>query len=581
MGKIGTGSAVATVRELEVRKLRDNLDSNTAVANALGISEAAVRQALQRFHWKQLGGVNPYNARRRTRLTGTMPAPANDIAPAAANDDGPPVPVFRARSAPAPVQIAPGDTVQRFFLSYAQNETIVHEGFLANLEAYAAWCGDSRLMVSRGNYDKQSFGTRGAKRSANDNETASDIHPSLLPYIVEGAINIGDRLVFCAQMNTLPTAVSPLSGFKAYTGSRWGVFPHPAVAQESVATHPGLPAKQMLSTGSMTRPNYVQKKAGIKAEFNHEIGCVIVELAPDGEVWCRHILAAPDGSFQDLDRVVRGGQVSIGNRVGAAVWGDIHHTKIDPVVALSVWGYDVATGRSTGELSLVDYLAPKHQVYHDLIDFATRNHHNVSDPHFLFRTHLQGTDDVRNEMKAAGDFLRETSRPWCEGVVVQSNHDNAYTKWLTNPAYNYRSDPVNAEYFLESNLRMYQAIRAGTERTFFEDSLRDLAAFGPIRFTGENDSFVPIRHQFSMHGHQGADGGKGSLIAFDQMGCQSIVGHGHKAGRRGGAIMVGTFSQMDMGYNRGPSSWSHTCAVEYLNGKATLMTMSADGRWFA
>jgi hypothetical protein len=61
-----------------------------------------------------------------------------------------------------------------------------------------------------------------------------------------------------------------------------------------------------MTTGAVTMPNYIRKKAGIKATFHHVVGAVIVAVDSSGAFWCRHIQAnsLKDGSFYDLDRFI-------------------------------------------------------------------------------------------------------------------------------------------------------------------------------------------------------------------------------------------------------------------------------------
>jgi hypothetical protein len=89
-----------------------------------------------------------------------------------------------------------------------------------------------------------------------------------------------------------------------------------AAAIGAVAARPGI--RDGDDHGACTVPNYIEKKAGLKAEFHHQIGATIVELDSAGRLFCRQIGAATDGSFQDLDAVVRAGQVTFGHRVEAS-----------------------------------------------------------------------------------------------------------------------------------------------------------------------------------------------------------------------------------------------------------------------
>jgi hypothetical protein len=45
-----------------------------------------------------------------------------------------------------------------------------------------------------------------------------------------------------------------------------------------------------------------------------------------------------------------------------------------------------------------------------------------------------------------------------------------------------------------------------------------------------------------------------------------------------GAYGAGVTGKLDMKYNKGPSSWSHSHIVTYPNGMRAIVTMW-DGRW--
>ncbi|MEG7603125.1 hypothetical protein, partial [Listeria monocytogenes] len=82
--------------------------------------------------------------------------------------------------------------------------------------------------------------------------------------------------------------------------SKWGVFPHPRVALQSIATMFSHPAKQIMTTGTLSKPNYTPTKAGLKSEFHHIVGALLVEVDGCGNIFCRHLIADALGGFQDL-----------------------------------------------------------------------------------------------------------------------------------------------------------------------------------------------------------------------------------------------------------------------------------------
>jgi hypothetical protein len=309
---------------------------------------------------------------------------------------------------------------------------------------------------------------------------------------------------------------------------------------------------------------------------------MIVSVSPDGAFWCRHIQAnsLTDGSFYDLDRLVSKGTVKGGQRPEAVVHGDIHREKLDPEVALATWGFDMSTGTADEEYpSVTRMLRPKRRVFHDLTDFTARNHHNIKDHHFMFKAHFHGRNNVKQDIQDSADFMKAINTPEIEDVVIQSNHDNALLKWVKTAEVKY--DPENYEFWLECELSCIRALRFGIEPQLYFDVMGHLIGEldHKIIFVQEDASYTVKGVELGMHGHYGANGAKGSPASFAKMGPKSITGHSHSPSITDGHVCVGVSGQMDMGYNKGLSSWSHTDALVYPNGKRALMTLMG-GRWF-
>lgn len=486
-------------------------------------------------------------------------------------------------SSPAPkrthITTKPGET-RSFIFTAAQDDSAVHEDFLANLVAYAEHLG-AEIKIAGFTYDKSLY-------SDHEANTAW-YHESIQPYLTSESLVINDSLVFCAEMNTLPTAVNPLSGFEVYTRHRSGIFPHAKVQLQSVPTMKGHDAKQIMTTGAVTVPNYVRKRAGIKASFHHVIGAVLVEVDSDGDWFARHLIAEDDGSFQDLTTRVDGGQISLGYRVEAITWGDIHFPQTDADVASTGWGWEDSKGGAldADQESMLDTLEPVYQFIHDASDFWGRNHHNSKDPHHAFRAMLNGQDDISTVFAELGDFLQGFRREWSEVVVVESNHDLAFSRWLREA--DWKTDPINAELYLEGNLAVLTAIRDQDEnfRPLEWALKRGNDNLDDLKFLGEEESFricvLGERDQgieCGAHGHLGANGARATPKQFTRMGPKATTGHTHSCGIIDGIYTAGTSSKLDLGYNKGLSSWSHSHVIAYPSGKRTIVTMR-NGKWRA
>lgn len=457
--------------------------------------------------------------------------------------------------------------VKRYILTCAQNNTWVNKAVWQNLMALRDHY-DAEVKVSRFSYNLQGF--QPAKPPSGDT-TEQWYDPLIRPYISDERIELAPTLVWCGEMNILPTAARPLSSFDTYTGTKSGVFPHVKIAMESVANNKYEATKFNYTTGTVTNLNYIQKKAGLKAEFHHCFGALLVEVDSQGRWFARQLNADSKGRIYDLDALAENGEVTTGHRAEAVSWGDVHQQEISRAIKKLCWG-------KRGQGGLIDLLRPKYQFMHDLVSFSRRNHHDRKNPHKMFAIHVAGRDSVESEMDEVAEFLtEEANRDFCQTVVVDSNHDNALTRWLRET--DYREDPANALFFLRCQLRKYEAIAQGDDWFHpIEWVLQGKGVHESVRFLRTDESFIICGDahggiECGMHGHLGPNGVRGNPWNLAKIGRKANTGHTHSAGIRDGLYTGGTCSVMDAGYNDGPSSWSHSHVVTYANGKRAIITM--------
>lgn len=476
---------------------------------------------------------------------------------------------FRDRPALEAVRIDPHPYgIKRFVLTAAQDSTNVHEGFLANLQEFCSYY-EAELQISPFTYQKKLFEDNRPEKSYYVKEVR--------PYLVHDRYEIGPHLQWCGEMNTLPTAVSPLSGFESYTQTRSGIFPHVKVQMQSLATPKNALSKVLMTTGCVTKPNYVQRKAGIKAEFHHIYGAVFVELLSDGSYFMRHLMGEKrGGGFQDLNMRLDEGKITFGHRIEAVTHGDIHFEQMDEAVRNLVWYNDG---------NLVDVLQPRYQFFHDTLDFDNRTYHRIDDPHHQFGVYIRGEESIEDNMQRIGKFLKETERDFSESIVVESNHDRHYLGWLKTA--DWREDPANAELNLWANAEFLKAIREGRDKQFnvFAETVKRYTPDLNVTFLQEDDSFIICQTDRSgiecgLHGHLGGNGSRGSVRALSKLGPRINSAHTHSPTIYDGAYCAGTYSNLDLGYNRGPSSWSHAAVITYPNGKRTIVQFQ-NGMWRA
>jgi hypothetical protein len=232
-----------------------------------------------------------------------------------------------------------------------------------------------------------------------------------------------------------------------------------------------------------------------------------------------------------------------------------------------------------GNGGILDILEPAYQFLHDCVDFYPRSHHDIWNHHRRFERFVEGRDSVRDEMIETAIFLQGAHRPFCNSIVVDSNHDNALERWLRDA--DFRRDAVNAVFYLEAQLALYKAKEAkNKDFHLIEWALsREPQCPQGVRFLREDESFKICNGQIEcgMHGHLGPNGSRGRPESLAKLGHKANTGHTHSAKIIDGLYVAGVSSTLRPYYVKGPGSWSHSHVVTYENAKRAIITSSGDG----
>lgn len=458
--------------------------------------------------------------------------------------------------------------VTRFIITSAQNNTYVHRPFLKALEHMAERL-KAKIIVGSFSYNKSSF-----QRTQKDQGDWYD--PLIAKYIISEPMKIAEGLVYCGELNITPTAPNPLSGMDSYAKNNSAIIPHAKMRVEPMPGAKGTEVRHLYTTGAVTQRNYVAMKAGQKASFHHVFGAQLVEVDTDGKWFVRQLIAeTTTGNFYDLDTYYTKDGFTTGHRIEAVNYGDVHAEHIDMQAAFAAFA---------NPKSILHTLNPKYQFVHDVGDNSARNHHTINDPHHRFKQFTHKAESVENDIKDVCEVLSLMAlNKQSQVIVVESNHDLVIERWLKTA--DYKQDPVNALLFLELQYIMYKNISEGTKNfSIFEYAVKSRdPSLENIRFLRTDESFVICGEdgiECGQHGHNGANGSKGTAKAFTKFGMRYNVGHSHSARIVDGVYQAGTLSKLDMGYNKGGTTWSHSHIVTYPNGKRTLIT-SRGSRWRA
>jgi hypothetical protein len=463
-----------------------------------------------------------------------------------------------------------------FIFTYAQNATKVHQGFWAALGALKDHrSGD--LNVIKGRY----------RNPTTRNEEADDEwwDDEFKGYLWDKRADICPAVTILGDIRVQPTAQRPLVGLDSVTGGKSGILGHPKLELRVVPTPQNALPKQMQTTGACTVQNYSDSKAGKKGEFHHTIGAVIVEVRGD-KFYMRQINALRDGSFIDVDtEYLPDGTTRPAGRALALSMGDWHSgmTDLDVIEAT----FSLNADRPT---SIIEVLRPEIIFWDDVLDQYARNHHHIGNPFIAKAKQVSpeyDRDDLYSEVSAAcwelshyTNEARIAAGGPVRSVVKASNHDEALTRYIMER--NWKNDPVNMEFYLETALKMVQSTKMGKigaeYKSAFNVWAEDLCGDDPIQFLGRRSSYMVGDIECALHGDVGPNGTRGNIMNLSKIGVKTIIAHAHTPGIVDGCYQVGTSTYLGLEYTRGPSSWMNTHCAIYANGKRALITI-IDGEW--
>ncbi len=234
---------------------------------------------------------------------------------------------------------------------------------------------------------------------------------------------------------------------------------------------------------------------------------------------------------------------------------------------------------------MLDALGPRYQFLHDVLHFHGCSHHDIKNPHIVFHRFVRQQANVAAEIEAVNDFLNRARRPWCESVIVDSNHHHHLARWLQEQ--DGRDDPRNVRLWFALNARVYANLAAGRRPVYLAEAIREVAGEAALkdRFLAPEESFLICAEvgggiECGLHGDRGPNGSRGSAASLSKLGRKANIGHSHSPRIVDGVYQAGTHGALHPDWVRGPGSWSHSDIVTYANGKRAIITM-INGKWRA
>jgi hypothetical protein len=315
----------------------------------------------------------------------------------------------------------------------------------------------------------------------------------------------------------------------------------------------------IMTTGACTLPQYysdffMSKRLSYIADFDHKMGAIIVEIEDDKLFHFRQIQCDESGAFVDLGKMyMPNGQVK--DIPINIVFGDLHGTSVDKD-ALDAF------------INTFSKMKVKSIYLHDVFDGYSISHHVKSIVERSQRA-LSGEEDLHDELEQTFDLIKSIDialKP-SKIHIVKSNHDEFLTRYISSGRY--VEDPKNH----------YLSLKIATALFEDEDVLKRGFKLTNNKipnswvFLSRDDSSKVANIECGSHGDLGLNGAKPSLNGLEQVYGDCVVGHNHTGAIQRGVFRVGTVSKLDLGYNRGPSSWTHTSCLVAENGQRQLINV--------
>lgn len=428
---------------------------------------------------------------------------------------------------------------KRFLVTWAQNDTPVHEGLLSNMEKYANHIG-AEIHVIAGRYQNPTsiFST-----------SSETWHSRVVPYLDANRHKPHKYLEVLSDIKIQPTAVNPMTGMESITGEASCLIGHTRQHMTTIPVLDGMAPKIIMTTGACTIPNYTDSKSGKKAEFHHILGFVIVEVEDKDIFHMRQVSADDDGNFIDLIYELKDGKIKKNSHCGALVMGDIHVGYHDNRIIDKTF-------------DIMSHIKPEYVVLHDVLDFKAASHHGKHDIFHQYRLEVEGKNCVATEIENVMNFLERFKEH--KTIIVRSNHDEHLDQWLVDDA-NLKSHktPKNLlTYMKYGQLIMEGKAPKGILPYLIEERFPNFKALGV------DEGFEVNGYQLGEHGHRSSNGARGSIVGFRKLNSKIVVGHYHSPSKLDGANAVGCSTVMKMGYNKGASSWLNSHVMIHKNSKS-------------
>lgn len=350
-----------------------------------------------------------------------------------------------------------------------------------------------------------------------------------------------------------PLQMLPLSGLDRFGSKKTSLIVASTKQMMTSVPRPKLETPHIVySTGTISVPTYTTSRNGALAKQDNKLGALVVEVVSDKYFYIRNVEWL-NNCFVDLGKAYYEDKVKKMD-CKVMVWGDLHLGEECPTALRS-------------SLNQAKFFKPDQIFLHDLISFNSISHHNFGK--YLSKVFVkEKINTLQKELQYAKDQLDFINHSVdSELVVVSSNHDEFLFKYC------------NSGQFLKDTPNAILGAKCFIKYEMGINPIEDYMNMKDVIFLQRDQSYKVKDIECGIHGHDGANGAKGSPMGFRNSYDKIIVGHSHSPKIINDVYYVGTLSRLNLSYNRGSSSWLHANSVIYDNGGRQLILWVESENW--
>ncbi|MFV8249883.1 hypothetical protein [Bdellovibrio bacteriovorus] len=378
---------------------------------------------------------------------------------------------------------------------------------------------------------------------------------TLEDYFISRSKQLNSNLTVIADMNAVIAAENPTTQYKAEAGKTHSlIIPSPRRFQQSIPRADGLPRYITTSLSIDNSDGYPDTKNGRKSKALHQKGVCLVELKDDSIYFTHQLEAEKDGSiiFNGLQFCPSGFIKKV--QAEAISFGDSHLDHIDP-------------SAEKAALEICRLMNPRYVTEEDAFNGSSINHHEENN-HLNSMNWMSLEEEAKFTAKKLAEhvsFLKLNCPSFKKLILKDSNHHDFLDRYISNFS-RWMGDSKN------KSLALRLAVDADDGRHLLESLLRRYESLRDVTFLAVGERFEVSGVEMSFHGHNGANGSKGSSKQFQLALTKANIGHTHVPEIFDSVFNAGTLSILRPAYAaRGLTSWCHAVVVTYPSGSRQLL----------